>query len=172
MITCQSQFKMEFIEKYTRVDDGNSAIMDQEVCDLNQLDKEFFDDSFIEQLAYCTDYGALRNVTRPTEKAQNLAFDESDVANFLNEDVDAEHYQLNFLEKEYDKFDKYKDRIDKSKTEVCMHHLKDDKNYFYYAPLYAIRFHFTEKKNPCSKGEIRNDISGDLCKRIHNLRKS
>ena len=51
--------------------------MDEEqVCELNQSDEEFIDDSFVEQSTSA--YAALENVTRVSYNAQEDTFTESD----------------------------------------------------------------------------------------------
>ena len=88
----------------------------------------------------------MRNVTRSKEDAPNNTFFQSDVDN-LNEDVDTENYQPNIFDKpQYSEFDFYKDRIEKFEKELCLSHLKDDKNSFYYSILLAVRFHIIGKK--------------------------
>ena len=68
---------MEFTQQYAEKDEPTSDQMDEEqVCELNQSDEEFIDDSFVEQSTSA--YAALENITRVSYNAQEDTFTESD----------------------------------------------------------------------------------------------
>ena len=93
---------MKFNQTYAKVDDDNINSLsidsrgEENLCKLTLPDKEFFDDSFIHQSP--SDYGVLMNVTRLKEDTQKDGFLQSDVDDFLKDEIDAENYQMECLD--------------------------------------------------------------------------
>ena len=93
---------MKFNQTYAKVDDDNINSLsidsrgEENLCKLTLSDKEFFDDSFIHQSP--SDYGVLMNVTRLKEDTQKDGFLQSDVDDFLKDEIDAENYQMECLD--------------------------------------------------------------------------
>ena len=107
-------------------------------------DEEFIDDeSQFENNA--SDYYGLTNIERSYDDAIQ------DSISDINFDQEANNYNVDdFHEGKIDNFKDFTERIDKFKKTLCFPKEIQDENSFFYAILYAVRYHLREKLDKVS----------------------
>ena len=116
-------------------------------------DEEFIDDeSQFENNA--SDYYGLTNIERPYDDAIQ------DSISDINFDQEANNYNFDdFHEEKIDNFKDFTERLDKFKKTLCFPKEIQDENSFFYAILYAVRYHLTEKLDKVSDDYFKkNDL--------------
>ena len=112
-------------------------------------DEEFIDDeSQFENNA--SDYYGLTNIERPYDDAIQ------DSISDINFDQEANNYNFDdFHEEKIDNFKDFTERLDKFKKTLCFPKEIQDENSFFYAILYAVRYHLTEKLDKVSDDYLK-----------------
>lgn len=150
---------MDFMDQFAVENEPSATTVndDQVNDDLieNENNKNFIDDSTeIEGVQRVSDYFPQRNITRLISDAEEDAFTQFDVDDFLDFRVEADNYlsesfDSNKYDSDVDDFDGFKKRIEKCKEELQIPHPKVDKDSFFNAVCYAIRYSLTQNKTPC-----------------------
>ena len=125
-------------------------------------DEEFIDDeSQFENNA--SDYYGLTNIERSYDDAIQ------DSISDINFDQEANNYNVDdFHEGKIDNFKDFTERIDKFKKTLCFPKEIQDENSFFYAILYAVRYHLTEKLDKVSDDNFKkNDL--EIFEKIYHL---
>ena len=125
-------------------------------------DEEFIDDeSQFENNA--SDYYELTNIERPYDDAIQ------DSISDINLDQEANNYNFDdFHEEKIDNFKDFTERIDKFKKTLCFPKEIQNENSFFYAILYAVRYHLTEKLDKVSDDYFKkNDL--EIFTKIYHL---
>lgn len=128
---------MEFVEKYTRVDDDDNNIFSDENVDDEEVvdDIGFIDDLYIEQ-SICN-YQPIKNITKPKE----VAMQEDINFGVFDEQSGPENYVF-----DYDEFKNFDKRTDGFKNDLYICE-KNSADSFYFSILYWLRFELTGKRD-------------------------
>ena len=91
------------------------------------------------------------------------ALSKSEVGDFLDSDVEVDHYVHPAFDPdendlEIDKFDGLKKKLKSSKKNFLMPLEKNDKNSFFNSIFYTVSYILTQEKTACVESEMREDL--------------
>ena len=114
------------------------------------------------------------NVSRTYSSAEENAYSESDIKDFLDENFEAQNHlpdpEASVSESDIDDFKDVKQYIVKFREFPIFLHGKDSLDLLFYALSYAIRCEKLQKTDKCLDDELRRDLPKDLFDQLNAIK--